>query len=102
MQYPVRWVATLLEGIARQHERLAPDQYDAWFSHLRIVLCEQVFEGDRHVVRELRINPFPVLLRDGFRPANLEEPATTRYYAQLIEAISLSWFGQDTIPELGT
>ena len=100
MQYPVRWVAALLEGVARQHERLTPDQYDVWFSHLRMVLCEQVLEDDRNVVRHLGVNPFAVLLRDGFRPAGLEEPATRRY-AQLIEAIGHSWFGSDPLPELG-
>lgn len=88
--YPVRWMAALLEGIARQHEVLSRDQYDVWFSHLRMLLCEQVREEERAAIGACCVEPFDALLEDGFRPRDMSEAAQKQYEA-LIDAIRRSW-----------
>ena len=90
LRYPVKWVAELIESIARQHDQLKPEQYRIWFSHLRLVLCEQVNLDNRSAVLALRINPFMPLLREEFRPAEFSGELLSEY-ENLIRDIQQSW-----------
>ena len=91
IQYPVRWLAALIESIARQHDELEPVQYPAWFSHLRLVLCEQIGDLERKTIQELGLGqPFLTLLRSEFRPAHLDR-ASDSTYEKLIRDIQRYW-----------
>lgn len=99
LNYPLRWLATVIEAIARRQSTLTPTQFPLWVSQVRMLLLEQVTPEDLAQVRALRLSLFPALLEDGFRPAWLRQlHPMHESYAVLISQLQARWSEPATAP----
>lgn len=104
LNYPLKYIMELCEAIAKKNEEIECDQFPVWLSHMRFALCEQVREQELEQMKNIGINPFPTLLRDGFAPNWLlgmrGGKTLQKEYQELLADIAKKW-GLEGKPEPG-
>lgn len=102
MNYPLRWLASVIEAIGDRQSSVTPEQFPIWISQVRMLLLEQVAPLHRKQIRDLHLDLFPALLEEGFRPSWLiaEHPLLPAYQA-LVEALRSFWSLPEQLRESG-
>lgn len=92
LNYPLRWLATVIEAIAQRQCDLTPEQFPVWMSQVRTLLLDQLAPEYMEQIQALRLSLFSALMEDGFKPDWLV-PEHTLYadYLDLISTLQVRW-----------